>query len=86
MRIKTKADQKVIKSMIEKMTDYGSLHWNSGTLVITHFAERQAKTTSETPEAVRDRVRLHRERKGVTENPLQKSLPSSPPDPPITKE
>jgi len=70
MRIKTKVDQNVVNSMIDKMTNYGSLHWNSDVLVITHFVERQAKTTSETPEAVRERVRLHRERKAVTENPL----------------
>ena len=86
MRIKSKANQTVVNSMIDKMTDYGSLHWNSGALVITHFAERQARIASETPEAIRDRVRRHRERKGVTENPLQKSLPSSPPHPPISKE
>ncbi|HUV51491.1 MAG TPA: DnaD domain protein [Dehalococcoidia bacterium] len=72
IRIKTKADRKVFDSMVEKMTDQGSLHWNDDTLVITNFKVRQAKTTSETPEAVRERVRLHRQRKaGVTENPLR---------------
>ena len=70
IRIKTKADRKVFDSMVEKMTDQGSLHWNDDTLVITNFAERQAKTTSETPEAVRERVRLHRERQAVTKIPL----------------
>lgn len=71
IRIKTKADRKVFDSMVEKMTDQGSLHWNDDTLVITNFKVRQAKTTSETPEAVRERVRLHRQRKaGVTEKSL----------------
>jgi len=72
--------------MVEKMTDQGSLHWNSNALVITHFAERQAKTTSETPEAVAERVRRYRDRQRVTENPLQKPLPSSPLQPPNTKD
>jgi DnaD/phage-associated family protein len=70
LRITTKPDRKVFDSMIEKMTDQGSLHWNSNALVVTHFAERQAKTSSETPEAIRDRVRRHRERQQVTEKPL----------------
>ncbi|MBA7606559.1 hypothetical protein ES703_13709 [subsurface metagenome] len=72
LRILTRPDRKVFDSMIKKMTDQGSLEWNSNALVITHFAERQAKTSSETPEAIRERVRLHRERQRqpVTENPL----------------
>ncbi len=87
IRIKTKADRRVFDSMVQKMTDQSSLHWDSKALVVTHFAERQAKTSSATPEAVRERVRLHRERKvGVTGNPLQEGLPSSPPYPPITKD
>jgi len=69
IRIKP-ADRKVFGSMVEKMTDQGSLHWESKTLVITNFAERQAKTTSETPQAVAERVRRYRERKLVTGNPL----------------
>jgi len=77
IRITTKADRKVFDSMIKKMTEQGSLHWNSKALVITHFAERQAKTASETPEAVRDRVRRYREKQRVTANPLQRPLPSS---------
>ena len=68
MRFMTKPDRKVLDSMVEKMVDLGSLHWNSDTLVVTHFADRQAKTTSETPEAVRERVRKYRERKS---NPPQ---------------
>jgi len=86
LRITSKADRKVFDSMVEKMTAQGSLHWNSNALVVTHFKDRQARTTSKTPEAVRDRVRRYRERQVVTENPLQEPLPSSPPDPPITKE
>lgn len=70
LRIRTKADRKAFNSMIEKMTDLGSLHWSSGILVVTHFAERQAKTSSETPEAIRDRVRRSREKKRLAANPL----------------
>ncbi|GAJ08156.1 unnamed protein product, partial [marine sediment metagenome] len=75
----TKPDRRVFDSMIKTMTDQGSLHWNSNALVVTHFAERQAKTSSETPEAVRDRVRRHREKQQVTETPLQKKEPVSAP-------
>lgn len=76
LRIATKADKKDFDSMIEKMTDQGSLHWNQNTLIITHFQDRQARTTSKTPEAVRDRVRRYRERQAlVTENPLQPKEP-----------
>jgi len=71
LRIKTKTDRKVFDAMIRKLTDQGSLHWNDNVLVVTHFAERQAKTSSQASEAVRERVRRWRERqKGVTENPL----------------
>ena len=66
LRIITKADRKVFDAMIEKMTDQGSLHWNHNTLIITHFKDRQARTTSKTPEAVRDRVRRFRERQRPT--------------------
>jgi len=86
MRIKTKANQTVVNSMIKKMTAYGSLHWNASALVVTHFAERQAQAASKTPEGIRDRVRRHRERMAPKENPLQEPLPSSPPYPPITKD
>ncbi len=78
LRFITKPDRKIFDSMIKMMTDQGSLHWNSDALVVTHFAERQAKTSSETPEAIRDRVRRHRE-KQVTENPLQPLHPLTTP-------
>ncbi|GAI94271.1 unnamed protein product, partial [marine sediment metagenome] len=88
LRIKTKADRKVFDAMIRKMTVQGSLHWDSNALVVTHFAERQAKTTSETPEAVRDRVRRYREHKAVTEKAVQEKEPvSAPPLPsPLNKD
>ncbi|GAH39858.1 unnamed protein product, partial [marine sediment metagenome] len=72
LRIKTKADRKVFDAMIRKMIDQSSLHWNDNALTITHFAERQAKTSSQASEAVRERVRRFRERqkRNVTENSL----------------
>ena len=82
IRIKTKADRMVFDRMIQKMIDQGSLHWDHNVLVVTHFADRQAKRASETPEAVAERVRRYRERKAVTENPLQeKKEPASTPHP-----
>jgi len=72
LRIKAGADRKTFDAMIQKLSTQGSLHLNSNALVITHFAERQARVASETPEEVRVRVRRHRERKiDVTEKPLQ---------------
>jgi len=72
LRIKAGDDRKALASMIQKMTTQGSLRWNSKTLFVIHFAERQAKTSSETPEAVRDRQRRFREKLAdVTEKPLQ---------------
>ena len=62
LRIKTRADSKVLDTMIQKMTDQGSLHLNHTTLIITHFKDRQARTTSQSPENVRDRVSRWREK------------------------
>jgi len=70
LHITSPKDRKTLEGMISKMAGAGSLHWNSNLLVVTHFAERQAKIASETTEAVRDRVRRHREIKNVTETPL----------------
>jgi len=65
-----KRDRADFNSMIEKMIGLSSLHWNHDTLIVTHFADRQAQVPSDAREAVRGRVRDHRERKRVTENPL----------------
>ena len=70
LHITSPKDRKILEGMISKMAGAGSLHWNSKLLVVTHFAERQAKISSETSEAIRDRVRRHRESKNVTANPL----------------
>lgn len=71
-----------LNSMIEKMEKGGSLSWNNGTLCINHFPERQFIPPSETKEAVRERVRRHREKHLVTKNSLQgKDIPSPPPEP-----
>ncbi|MBA7672718.1 hypothetical protein ES703_80904 [subsurface metagenome] len=75
LHLSSPKDRKTLEGMISKMAGLGSLHWNSNVLVVTHFAERQALSPSATREAVRDRVRRHRER-AVTENPL----------PPVTNE
>jgi hypothetical protein len=81
-------DKAAFYSMLKKMETEGSLCWNKETLHIIHFVERQELIPSETPEAVRERVRLFRERhrhqpesneKSVTSNglsPLQPSIPS----------
>jgi len=78
LHISTPRDMKTLQSMIEKMEAAGSLDWNSETLTVVHFAERQARIPSETKEAIRERVRQYRERQRVTEKPLQQP-DSSPP-------
>lgn len=70
LHITSAKDRKTLEGMISKMAGAGSLHWNSNLLVVTHFAERQAKIASETLESVRDRVRRHRESKNLTEDAL----------------
>ena len=73
-------DLKAFQSMLEKMEIEGSVCWNQETMKVVHFAERQELSASETPEAVRLRVRLFRQRHHVTTNTLQIPFPS-PPDP-----
>ena len=82
LHIATPRDMKTLRSMVGKMEAAGSLDWNSETLTIVHFAERQARIPSETKEAIRERVRQYRERQRVTEKPLQQPA-SSPPLPNI---
>lgn len=77
LHISTPRDMKTLQSMIEKMEAAGSLAWNNHTLTVVHFEERQAKVASESKEAVRERVRRHRESRSVTDNPLQE-VPESP--------
>jgi len=70
LHISTPKDMKTLQSMIQKMEAANSLSWNNKTLTIIHFAERQEQVASATKEAVRERVRRHRERQSVTPNPL----------------
>ena len=76
LHIKTSDDRQALESMIAKMEKRGSLKWNDNILVIVHWEERQAIPPSSRPEAVAERVRLHRERqKGKTEKgPAPKEL------------
>jgi len=62
LHISTPKDMKTLQSMIQKMESANSLSWNNKTLTIIHFAERQELTPSSSREAVRERVRRHRER------------------------
>ena len=62
LHISTPKDMKTLQSMIQKMEAANSLSWNNKTLTIIHFAERQELTPSSSREAVRERVRRHRER------------------------
>ncbi|GAI86835.1 unnamed protein product, partial [marine sediment metagenome] len=70
IRCTNRKNRKVFDSMMAYMMDKGSLHWEDKILVVTNLKKRQEKVASETPEAVRERVRRHREQKAVTEKPL----------------
>lgn len=86
LHISIEEDQGTLNKLIGRLVKVHCLHWNSSSLVITNFAERQALAPSDMKEAVRDRVQRYREKqKGVTEKPLQPQLPLSP-TPPITKD
>ena len=70
LHITAKKELAILQSMIKKMESLGSLAWNSKALVVVNFATRQSLVTSDTKEAVRDRVRRFRERQVVTETAL----------------
>lgn len=71
IRCGDRKDSKSVESMMAYMIEKGSLHWNDKTLVVTNLKKRQETAASETPEAVRERVRRYRERLAVTEKSLQ---------------
>jgi hypothetical protein len=86
LHISTQEDQKTLAELIDQLVQMKCAHWNSKSLVITHFAERQALAPSDTKEAIKDRVQRYREKqKAVTEKSLQPQLSLSP-TPPITKD
>lgn len=87
LHITSPNDLATFDSMLKKMEAEGSLLWNDESLHIIHFQERQEMAASETPEAIRERVRRYREQHRVTETSLQtkESVPS-PLIPPISKD
>lgn len=60
-------DMPIFQSMLAKMEREKSFHWEGDILVVTHFAERQSQVPSETPEAMRERQRRHREQKRTSQ-------------------
>ncbi|MBA7631346.1 hypothetical protein ES703_38877 [subsurface metagenome] len=63
LHIKNAEDRQSLESMIAKMEKRGSLKWNENhVLTVVHYEERQRIPPSSRPEAVAERVRLHRER------------------------
>jgi len=69
-------DQWLIVQAFPERNTVRYLHWKDDILVVTNLKKRQEIASSETPEAVRERVRRYRERHAVTEKPpLQKERP-----------
>ncbi|GAH87617.1 unnamed protein product, partial [marine sediment metagenome] len=64
LHIKTSGDRQAFESMIAKMKERGSLMWNDDVLTVVHYEERQRIPPSARPDAVAERVRRFRERKG----------------------
>lgn len=62
LHIKGAEDQQALESMISKMEKRKSLKWNEGVLTVVHYRERQSRPPSARAEAVRERVRRHREK------------------------
>ncbi len=62
LHVATPDDVLAFINMVSKMQNEQSLVWNDNTLQVIHFAERQELVPSETPEAVRERQRRHREK------------------------
>ena len=70
LHLKTDDDRKALESMLAKMEERGSLSWNGDVLTVVHYEERQRIPPSAHPEAIAERVRLHRERqKGKEKGP-----------------
>ncbi len=68
LHIKTGEDRQSLESMIAKMEKRGSLIWNENhVLTVVHWEERQRIPPSARPEAIAERVRLHRERQKTGE-------------------
>jgi len=67
LHIKTGEDRQSLESMIDKMEKRHSLLWNEGALTVIHWEERQRIPPSSRPEAIAERVRLHRERQKTGE-------------------
>jgi len=61
LHITKQRDIGTLESMVQKMKAQGSINFNGRILTITHFSERQELTPSASREAVRERVRRHRE-------------------------
>ncbi|GAI59769.1 unnamed protein product [marine sediment metagenome] len=66
LHIKTAEDRQSLESMIAKLEKRGSLTWNENVLTVVHYEGRQRIPPSARPEAVAERVRLHRERRKKT--------------------
>lgn len=59
LKIAEASDQAIFSQMLDKMKAAGSLHWNSNTLVVTRYEERQRALT----DTKEDRARRQRERR-----------------------
>jgi len=80
LKITDEADKATFNHMLEKMKTAGSLHWNSNTLAVIHFEERQRAST-DTKEARRQRQHDRRERLKADQEKREPEKSPSPKEP-----
>lgn len=69
LKVRPGEDQAAFRSMVDKMTKWGSLDYRDGALFVVHYQERQDLAASDTKEAMRQRQRDRRARlKSETES------------------
>ena len=62
LKITDPDEVRAFNSMVDKMKQEESLHWENEVLVVTNYTKRQALTPSELPDAVIQRQRLRRQK------------------------
>lgn len=75
LHLTSTADMEALQSMFLKMKEEREIIKKNGAFFVTRYAEDQSKAASETPEAIKERVKRYRDRKHVTEIPLQETPP-----------
>lgn len=82
LKVVAAREQGAFRQMVDKMTQWGSIHHNGESFVITHYTEEQEMVPSNSNEAVAARQRRHRAQKKPAS---EKREPEKSPSPPENK-